>query len=218
VRMAEEGEKLTTLDNVERTLSAEDIVIADKTHGVGLAGVMGGLETEVEPDTKNIIIESAIFDSVKIRKTSKKILRSEASNRFEKGIDPERTTMAIERACKLLEEYAGGTVVTGTAKYDVTNNKEKEIDITFQDVNDVLGTVIPNKEILEVFRKLGFTYNVKGETIKVTVPTRRLDISIKEDLIEEVSRFYGVDNIQGKLPVVPMRQGSYDKTQREIRN
>ena len=218
VRMAEEGEKLTTLDNVERTLSAEDIVIADKTHGVGLAGVMGGLETEVEPDTKNIIIESAIFDSVKIRKTSKKILRSEASNRFEKGIDPERTTMAIERACKLLEEYAGGTVVTGTAKYDVTNNKEKEIDITFQDVNDVLGTVIPNKEILEVFRKLGFTYSVKGETIKVTVPTRRLDISIKEDLIEEVSRIYGVDNIQGKLPVVPMRQGSYDKTQREIRN
>ncbi len=218
VRMAEEGEKLTTLDNVERTLSAEDIVIADKTHGVGLAGVMGGLETEVEPDTKNIIIESAIFDSVKIRKTSKKILRSEASNRFEKGIDPERTTMAIERACKLLEEYAGGTVVTGTAKYDVTNNKEKEIDITFQDVNDVLGTIIPNEEILEVFRKLGFTYSVNGETIKVTVPTRRLDISIKEDLIEEVSRIYGVDNIQGKLPVVPMRQGSYDKTQREIRN
>ncbi len=218
VRMAEEGEKLTTLDNVERTLSAEDIVIADKTHGVGLAGVMGGLETEVEPDTKNIIIESAIFDSVKIRKTSKKILRSEASNRFEKGIDPERTTMAIERACKLLEEYAGGTVVTGTAKYDVTNNKEKEIDITFQNINDVLGTVIPNKEILEVFRKLGFTYSVNGETIKVTVPTRRLDISIKEDLIEEVSRIYGVDNIQGKLPVVPMRQGSYDKTQREIRN
>ena len=126
--------------------------------------------------------------------------------------------MAIERACKLLEEYAGGTVVTGTAKYDVTNNKEKEIDITFQDVNDVLGTIIPNKEILEVFRKLGFTYSVKGETIKVTVPTRRLDISIKEDLIEEVSRIYGVDNIQGKLPVVPMRQGSYDKTQREIRN
>ena len=218
VRMAEEGEKLTTLDNIERTLSAEDIVIADKTHGVGLAGVMGGLETEVEPDTKNIIIESAIFDSVKIRKTSKKILRSEASNRFEKGIDPGRTTMAIERACKLLEEYAGGTVVTGTAKYDVTNNKEKEIDITFQNINDVLGTVIPNKEILEVFRKLGFTYSVKGETIKVTVPTRRLDISIKEDLIEEVSRIYGVDNIQGKLPVVPMRQGSYDKTQREIRN
>ena len=218
VRMAEDGEKLTTLDNVERTLTSEDIVIADATHGVGLAGVMGGLETEVEPDTKNIIIESAIFDSVKVRKTSKKIVRSEASNRFEKGLDPERTTMAIERACKLLEEYAGGTVVTGTVEYDKTNNKEKEIEITFKNINDVLGTVIPNEEILNVFRKLGFTYKVNGETIKVTVPTRRLDISIKEDLIEEVSRIYGVDNIEGKLPIVPMRKGSYDKTQREIRN
>ena len=218
VRMAEDGEKLTTLDNVERTLTSEDIVIADATHGVGLAGVMGGLETEVEPDTKNIIIESAIFDSVKVRKTSKKIVRSEPSNRFEKGLDPERTTMAIERACKLLEEYAGGTVVTGTVEYDKTNNKEKEIEITFKNINDVLGTVIPNEEILNVFRKLGFSYKVNGETIKVTVPTRRLDISIKEDLIEEVSRIYGVDNIEGKLPIVPMRKGSYDKTQREIRN
>ena len=218
VRMAEDGEKLTTLDNVERTLTSEDIVIADATHGVGLAGVMGGLETEVEPDTKNIIIESAIFDSVKVRKTSKKIVRSEASNRFEKGLDPERTTMAIERACKLLEEYARGTVVTGTVEYDKTNNKEKEIEITFKNINDVLGTVIPNEEILNVFRKLGFTYKVNEETIKVTVPTRRLDISIKEDLIEEVSRIYGVDNIEGKLPIVPMRKGSYDKTQREIRN
>ena len=218
VRMAEDGEKLTTLDNVERTLTSEDIVIADATHGVGLAGVMGGLETEVEPNTKNIIIESAIFDSVKVRKTSKKIVRSEASNRFEKGLDPERTTMAIERVCKLLEEYAGGTVVTGTVEYDKTNNKEKEIEITFKNINDVLGTVIPNEEILNVFRKLGFSYKVNGETIKVTVPTRRLDISIKEDLIEEVSRIYGVDNIEGKLPIVPMRKGSYDKTQREIRN
>ena len=218
VRMAEDGEKLTTLDNVERTLTSEDILIADATHGVGLAGVMGGLETEVESDTKNIIIESAIFDSVKVRKTSKKIVRSEASNRFEKGLDPERTTMAIERACKLLEEYAGGTVVTGTVEYDKTNNKEKEIEITFKNINDVLGTVIPNEEILNVFRKLGFTYKVNGEKIKVIVPTRRLDISIKEDLIEEVSRIYGVDNIEGKLPIVPMRKGSYDKTQREIRN
>ena len=218
VRMAEEGEKLTTLDNIERTLSDTDIVIADSTHGVGLAGVMGGLETEVEPDTKNVIIESAIFDSVKIRLTSNKILRSEASNRFEKGLDPARTYMAIERACALLEKYANGKVVTGTVKYDKTENKEKEIDITFQNINDVLGAKIPNEEILNVFRKLEFTYKVKGETITVKVPTRRLDISIKEDLIEEVSRIYGVDNIQGKLPTVPMKAGSYDKTQREIRN
>ncbi len=218
VRMAEEGEKLTTLDNIERTLSKDDIVIADNTHGVGLAGVMGGLETEVEDDTKNVIIESAIFDSVKIRLTSKKILRSEASNRFEKGLDPKRTYMAIESACKLLEKYADGKVVTGTVVYDKTDVKDKEIEITFKNINDVLGTVIPNEEILNVFRKLGFTYTSDDKKAIVKVPSRRLDISIKEDLIEEVSRIYGVDNIEGKLPVVPMKQGSYDKTTREIRN
>ena len=218
VRMAEEGEKITTLDNVERTLDANDIVIADSTHGVGLAGVMGGLETEVEPDTKNIIIESAIFDSVKVRLTSKKIIRSEASNRFEKGLDPNRTYMAIERACKLLEEYANGKVVTGTIVYDKTNKNDKEVEITFKNINDVLGTTIPNEEILNVFRKLGFSYEVDGEKIRVKVPSRRMDISIKEDLIEEVSRIYGVDNIKGKLPIVQMRKGSCDKTQREIRN
>ena len=218
VRMAEEGEKLTTLDGNERTLSSSDIVIADSTHSVGLAGVMGGLETEVQPDTKNIIIESAIFDSVKVRLTSNKILRSEASNRFEKGLDPNRTYMAIERACTLLEKYANGKVVTGTVKYDTTSKEDKEIDITFQNINDVLGSKISDEEILNVFRKLGFTYKVNGETVTVKVPSRRLDISIKEDLIEEVSRIYGVDNIEGKLPVVPMRKGSYDKTQREIRN
>ena len=218
VKMADEGEKLTTLDGNERILSNNDIVIADSTHSVGLAGVMGGLETEVEENTKNIIIESAIFDSVKVRVTSNKILRSEASNRFEKGLDPNRTYMAIERACALLEKYANGKVVTGTVVYDTTNKEDKEIDITFKNINDVLGTVIPNEEILNVFRKLGFTYKVNDEIVTVKVPSRRLDISIKEDLIEEVSRIYGVDNIQGKLPVVPMRKGSYDKTQREIRN
>lgn len=218
VKMADEGEKLTTLDGNERILSNNDIVIADSTHSVGLAGVMGGLETEVEENTKNIIIESAIFDSVKVRVTSNKILRSEASNRFEKGLDPNRTYMAIERACVLLEKYANGKVVTGTVVYDTTNKDDKEIDITFKNINDVLGTVIPNEEILNVFRKLGFTYKVNDEIVTVKVPSRRLDISIKEDLIEEVSRIYGVDNIQGKLPVVPMRKGSYDKTQREIRN
>ena len=99
VRMAKEGEKLTTLDDIERTLSQEDIVISDGQRAIGLAGVMGGLDTEITENTKNIIIESAIFDSVKIRKTSKEILRSEASTRFEKGLCPERTYMAIERSC-----------------------------------------------------------------------------------------------------------------------
>ena len=218
VRMAEEGEKLTTLDNIERVLTSNDIVISDGKEAIGLAGVMGGLDTEVTESTKNVIIEAAIFDNVKVRMTSNKILRSEASNRFEKGLDPNRTYMALERASKLLEEYASGKVVTGTVKYDVTDVKPKTIDITFKNITDVLGMEIPNDAILDVFRRLGFTYEVKDEKIYVTVPTRRLDISIKEDLIEEVGRIYGLDNIQGKLPTVPMRKGSVDLTTREIRN
>ncbi len=218
VRMAQEGEKLTTLDNIQRTLTSNDIVISNGKEAIGLAGVMGGLDTEVTENTKNVIIEAAVFDSVKVRVTSNKILRSEASNRFEKGLDPNRTYMAAERAAKLLAEYAEGTVVTGTVKYDTTDVKPKTIEITFENITDVLGMKIPNEDILEVFRKLGFTYEVKDEKVYVTVPTRRLDISIKEDLIEEVGRIYGLDNIQGKLPTVPMKQGSLDKTDREIRN
>jgi len=218
VRMGTNGEKLTTLDNIERILDEEDIVITNGTEAIGLAGVMGGLSTEVEEDTKNIIIESAVFDGVKIRCTSKKILRSEASNRFEKGLDPNRTYMAIERACTLLEKYADAKIAKGTVVYDVADKTEKDVDVTFNDINSLLGMQISNEEILEVFRKLGFEYKVNGEVITVTVPTRRLDISIKEDLIEEVGRIYGVDNIEGKLPVLPTKTGKYDKTTREIRN
>jgi len=217
-RMAENGEKLKTLDGQERILEDTDIVISDGKRAIGLAGVMGGYDTEIEEDTKNVLIEAAIFDSVRVRKTSKKIVRSEASNRFEKGLDPNRTYMAIERAAKLLAEYADGTVQTGRVEYDKANKEEKEIDITVKDINDLLGTSISTDDATECFRKLGFKYEVDKETIKVTVPTRRIDISIKEDLIEEVGRIYGVDNIQGKLPVVPMKMGYVDKTEREIRN
>lgn len=218
VRMAIGNEKLTTLDNIERVLDENDIVISDGKKAIGLAGVMGGLTTEVENDTKNVIIESAIFDSVKVRKTSKKILRSEASNRFEKGLDPKRTYMAIERACHLLEKYADAKIVTGLVKYDTTNKENKEVVVNVSDINNVLGTKLKKEEILDVFRKLSFECTSNDEEITVSVPSRRLDISIKEDLIEEVGRIYGVDNIEGKLPSLPMKAGSFDKTTREIRN
>lgn len=233
VRMAEDGEKLTTLDTIERTLSKEDIVISDGEKAIGLAGVMGGLETEITDNTKNVIIESAIFDGVKVRKTSKEILRSEASSRFEKGLDPNRTYMAIERACKLLEEYASGEVVGGSSKYDNSNKENRNIEISFKKINDVLGMEISKKDVLDVFRRLGFDVIINGkesqfseteqelenvEEITVSVPRRRGDISIKEDLIEEVGRIYGVDNIVGKLPQMPLKSGSYDKVTRGIRN
>lgn len=218
VRMAGKNEKLTTLDNIERVLDENDIVISDGKKAIGLAGVMGGLTTEVENDTKNVIIESAIFDSVKVRKTSKKILRSEASNRFEKGLDPKRTYMAIERACHLLEKYADAKIVTGLVKYDTTNKENKDVVVKVSDINNVLGTKLKKEEILDVFRRLDFKCTSEDEKITVSVPSRRLDISIKEDLIEEVGRIYGVDNIEGKLPSLPMKAGSFDKTTREIRN
>lgn len=233
VRMAKEGEKLFTLDGKERTLSNEDIVISDGEGAIGLAGVMGGLDTEITDNTKNVLIESAIFDGVKIRKTSKEILRSEASSRFEKGLDPNRTYMALERAAKLLEEYASGEVVGGIAKYDKENLKNREIEISFKNINDVLGMNIAKKDVLDVFRRLKFEVYIDGkksefkeqekdletiEKITVSVPRRRGDIAIKEDLIEEVGRIYGVDNIVGRLPEMPMKAGSYDKVTRGIRN
>ena len=218
VRMAEENEKLTTLDEIERTLTTDDIVISDGTRPIGLAGVMGGLDTEITENTKNVIIEAAIFNSVKVRKTAQKITRSEASNRFEKGLDPNRTYMAITRAAKLLAEYAQGTIVGGTVEYNKENLSDRKIEITYQKINDVLGTVIPKEDVLNVFSRLGFTYEENGETVTVSVPRRRLDISIKEDLVEEVGRIYGVDNIESKVPVMPIKMGSYDKTIRQIRH
>ena len=218
VRMAEENEKLTTLDDVERTLSSEDIVISDGKKAIGLAGVMGGAETEITENTKNIMIESAIFDNVKIRKTSKEILRSEASNRFEKGLDPNRTYMAIERSCHLLEKYADAKIVGGLVKYDDTSLEDTKIDVSLEKVNRVLGTTISKEDVLDVFRKLAFETEVNGDKITVSVPKRRIDISIEEDLIEEVGRIYGVNNIEGKLPSLPLKQGSYNKTLRNIRN
>ena len=218
VRMAENGEKLTTLDDIERTLDENDIVIANKQKSVGLAGVMGGLDTEVVPETTNVIIEAAIFDGVKVRKTSKKIVRSEASNRFEKGLDAKRTYMAMERACQLLEKYAGGTVRSGICKHDVATSEDKKITVAYQNVNDVLGSNISNEEILNVFRRLGFTYEANETEVTVMAPSRRLDLNIKEDLIEEVSRIYGVDNIQGTIPVMGEKMGDYDNTIRSIRH
>ena len=218
VRMANDNEKVTTLDGVERELDNNDIVIANDKEPVGLAGVMGGLNTEVEDTTKDIIIEAAIFDASSIRKTSKKVLRSEASNRFEKGLDPNRTYMAINRALHLLEKYASAKVLKDLVIYDKSNKDNKVLDITNKNINDVLGTNIDTPTIINVLERLGFNVENNNDTLTVTVPSRRIDISIKEDLIEEVGRIYGINNIEGKLPNLGIKKGSYDKTTRQIRN
>lgn len=218
VRNAQEGEKLTTLDNQERALSSTDIVIADNTKAIGLAGVMGGLSTEVEADTKNIIIESAIFDAIKIRKTSKKILRSEASNRFEKGLDPRRTYMAIERSCNLLEKYADAEIVGGLVEQKDLTIEDTVIDITIDKIESVLGIAISKEEVISIFERLGFTVLDTASSLRVTIPTRRLDIKIVEDLIEEVGRIHGMDKIEGKMPILSVIKGHYDYTKRSIKH
>jgi len=218
VRNAKDNEHLQTLDSQDRVLSNEDIVIADPKKAIGLAGVMGGLSTEVENDTKDIIIESAIFDSIKVRKTSKKILRSEASNRFEKGLDPKRTYMAIERSCNLLEKYADATIVGGLVEYNNSDVKDVQIDVTLDKINKVLGTEISKEEVISIFNRLGFTVKDNNESINVIVPSRRRDIKIQEDLIEEVGRIYGMDKIEGKLPKLDTVKGYYDKTKRAIKH
>ena len=216
VRMANDGEELTTLDGQKRILSNSDIVIATDKEAVGLAGVMGGLTTEIEEDTKDIIIESAIFNATSIRKTSKKVLRSEASNRFEKGLDPKRTYMAIERSCHLLEKYADATIVGGIVEYKDMDINDRKIDITCEKINKVLGITIPEDEILSIFDRLGFTYTINKDLITVVVPTRRIDISIPEDLVEEVGRIYGIDKIQGKKLELPVKPGNCNKNIRLI--
>jgi len=217
VRDAKENEELTTLDNVERILTSDDIVIADKEKAVGLAGVMGGLSTEVEENTKNILIEAAIFDNVSIRLTSKKILRSEASNRFEKGLDPNRTYMAMERSCYLLHKYADADIIDDICIYDESDKSDKVIDITVDNINNLLGLNISKKEILDIFKRLKFNVEDNKDYLKVTVPSRRIDISIKEDLIEEVARIYGIDKIVGTIPVLPTKRGTYNKFLRGVR-
>lgn len=218
VRMADDGERIVTLDNNERMLTQNDIVIFNEKGSVGLAGIMGGLSTEVEDDTKNIIIESAIFDPVLIRKTSKKVLRSEASNRFEKGLDPKRCYMAMARSLHLLEKYADGVITSGMLEHKNIEIKDKKIEISYKKINDILGASLDKDTILDIFRKLDFITLDKGDTAIVTVPSRRIDINISEDLIEEVGRIYGIDNIKGKEMTLSVRRGNVNKKNREIRH
>ena len=200
VRQATKDEQITTLDSVERTLNEEDIVIANENNAVALAGVMGGLNSEIEDTTKDVVIESAIFNPANIRKTSHRILMSEASSRFERGLDANRTYEAIDYACYLLQKYANATIVKGLIKYDVVKKDKKVIAITKEKIEKVLGLTLTDNDILDVFKRLDFKADKKDNIFIVDVPSRRLDISIEEDLIEEVGRIHGINNITGKLP------------------
>ncbi|AKC76550.1 phenylalanine--tRNA ligase subunit beta [Staphylococcus sp. EG-SA-6] len=202
VRQAKDEETMTTLDNNERKLVDTDIVISNGQEPIALAGVMGGDFSEVTEQTTNVVIEGAIFDPVSIRHTSRRLnLRSEASSRFEKGIATEFVDEAVDRACYLLQELASGEVLQDRVSSGDLGSFVTPIDITAEKVNKTIGFNLSNDEIQSIFRQLGFETTLKGETLTVNVPSRRKDITIKEDLIEEVARIYGYDEIPSSLPV-----------------
>ena len=211
VRMAKDNEEIVTLDKKTRTLISDDIVITDGEKPVCIAGVMGGENTEVDNSTKDIVIESAIFNPYNVRYTSLRLdLRSEASLRYERGLNYEYTTLAIERACHLLEKYADGKVLSGTITVDNVEKKVKQASVTKGDIKKFLGIEMTDDDIKKSLDNLGFVYECDNNSYKVTIPNRRLDVEAhKQDLVEEIGRLYGYDNIEPTLPLEPTREGKY---------
>ena len=211
VRDAKENEKLVTLDEVERTLTPNDIVITDGENPTCIAGVMGGLNTEVDENTKNIFIEAAIFDAFSITKTASRLnLKSEASKRYGKGLNYEYTIAAMDRCCSLLEEYAQGEVLSGKVLHDEIDKTEKVIDVTTSDLNGVLGMNMTDQDVETQLDKLDFKYELKDGKFHIVIPRRRLDVEAnKADLAEEIGRLYGYNNLTDTLPEVGTKRGVY---------
>ncbi|MFD1672767.1 phenylalanine--tRNA ligase subunit beta [Agrilactobacillus yilanensis] len=219
VRNAKADEPLTTLDGVERTLTTEDLVITDGVAPLGFAGVMGGLDSEITDTTKTVVLESALFNGTSIRKTAQRHnLRTDASTRFEKGIDNASIQEALEAAASLLTELADAQVAKGILVGNDYVAEDTVVAIKVSRINHVLGTTLSTDTITDIFERLGF--GVKLETddqLMVSVPPRRWDISIQADLIEEVARMYGYDNLPSTLPVVAMNPGKFNPQQQFIR-
>lgn len=211
VRDAICDEEVVTLDGKKRTLTDSDIVITDGKKPVCIAGVMGGEDTEVTENTKNILIESAIFDAVSIRYTASRLaLRSEASIRYGKGLSYEYTMMAINRACHLLEKYAGAKVLSGMVSHDVVDKNAKVVKFYPEQVDKMLGIRITEDDMKYELERLDFPYTIDEGMFTVTIPKRRLDIDPNvNDIAEEIGRLYGYQKLVSTLPKVPIRRGQY---------
>ncbi|MCF6515131.1 phenylalanine--tRNA ligase subunit beta [Lactobacillus sp. S2-2] len=219
VRRAKNGETITTLDDVERILNETDVVISDSKSPIALAGLMGGKDTEVDDNTTNILLEGANFNSVNTRKMAQKQnLHTDASQRFERKIDDSNIVNSIEDATGLIEMIANGEATKDILTKTVNKSKNKIINITSSRINHVLGTDFDNNTIIDIFNRLNFEVEIENDSIKVTIPSRRNDISMDADLIEEIARIYGYDNIGSTLPTTKMTQGKLSKKQKLIRN
>ena len=201
VRRAAEGERLTTLDEVDRELTSDMLVIADAEKPVALAGIMGGYDSEITETTCDVLLESAYFNPSSIRATAKTLgMSTEASYRFERGADPGAVLAALDRAAKLIAELAGGTVCKAVIDVYPGQQPLTEIKLRPDRVNFVLGTELEGVEIAQILSRLGFGVEASGDGYRVTVPTFRSDITREIDLIEEIARVYGYDNIPTTLP------------------
>lgn len=197
VKMAEEGEKFTTLDGVERTLISDMLVIGNQDKTLDLAGIMGGENSEIKDTTTSIFIEGASFAKENIRATSKKLgLRTEASSRFEKGIDINLAEEAVNRACQLIEELGCGTVLNGMLDYYPQKEEVQKVTVNPVRINKLLGVNVPMDQFINILESLEFKCNlVSSEVLELEVPTFRLDITEDADILEEIARIYGYDNI-----------------------
>lgn len=196
VDAAKEGEKFITLDEVERELNSQVLCIKDNDKIIALAGIMGGLDSEIKEDTTEVIFESANFDGTNIRVNSKKLgLRTESSSRFEKEIDADLVELAMDRACNLIEQLQAGDIMEGTI--DIYNNPSpsKELTVEWAWVNKFLGTSLSPEEMKEYLDRLELKTEIQKELLVIKVPSFRIDINIKEDIAEEIARIYGYNNI-----------------------
>ncbi|WP_307975977.1 phenylalanine--tRNA ligase subunit beta [uncultured Streptococcus sp.] len=214
-REAVAGEKLVTLDGEERELVAGDLVITVDNKPVALAGVMGGQSTEIDDNSKNVVLEAAVFDGTSIRKTSGRLnLRSESSSRFEKGINYDTVAEALDFAAAMLTELAGGQVLAGQVVAGSVPTEPVEVSTTLGYVNTRLGTELTYADIEDVFAKLGFVVTGNADKFTVSVPRRRWDISIQADLVEEIARIYGYEKLPTTLPEAGATAGELTATQK----
>ncbi|ATW23929.1 phenylalanine--tRNA ligase subunit beta [Candidatus Formimonas warabiya] len=215
VRRAEAGEKMFTLDGQERTFQNDTLLICDGEKPVAVAGVMGGLETEVTENTKHILIEAARFHPVSIRHTSRNLgLRSESSLRFEKGLDVHNVVHAANRAAQLMVQLAGGEVIAGIIDSFEGEMATPKITLRTKRVNEILGTSLTTADIASIMRRLQFSVEISEHETRVVIPSYRQDITREIDLIEEVARLNGYDKIPLSLPFGPTTEGSKTRFQK----
>lgn len=218
VRLANKGEKLTLLNEKEVDLDPKDIIITDGKKPVMMAGVMGGLDSEITSETTDVILESAIFDPTLVRKAAlRHANRTEASSRYEKGVNWDATEKAINMAALLLRNDADATVDEGILKATDQKREPVVVKTTASYLNKVLGTKLSVDEIVKIFDRLCFKVDVDGDNLAVHVPNRRWDISIPADLVEEVGRLYGYDNLESTQPVLPETHGGYSEKEEMMR-